>query len=319
MTSQNAPLFASPANLHVLSSMIKTSHRSPMLLGHVLPWAEEIDRSALPKLIDTSWIYGTEYWAQLSDKQRLEVLWLESARDVSYFIALEQYLPPMYMGYLTAFGSALAPEIEEYMMIFSKEEIVHTQMFRRYMDQAGLPSFVIPQRAGLAKVMHLLEHEPRSLPPIVGVLWTLVLEWAAELNAIHGTQAEGIEPFTKKMFWAHHVDEVRHITFGRRLVEDYFASKNAEELAPIRKLLKPAVSEVLEEFKFTEQICDLTSFEFPIQKTDLEAIRAIRASDNNTRLNEVRFKDIHQWLKQLDLMPEQIVPLGMEPASLSIN
>lgn len=319
MTSPSAPLFASQDNLRVINSMINTSHRSPMLLGSVLPWAEVIDRSAPPKKIETSWIHGTPYWDQLNDAQRLELLWLETARDVSYFIQLEQYLPPMYMGYLTAFGSALASEIEEYMMIFSKEEIVHTQMFRRYMEQAVLPYFVIPQRAGSAKVMQMLEHAPRSLPPIVGVLWTLVLEWAAELNAVHGTQTDGIESFTKKMFWEHHVDEVRHIAFGRRLCEDYFTSKSAEELAPIRQLLRPAVGDVLEEFKFTEQICDLTSFEFPFKNDDYATIRKVRASENNSRLNAVRFKEINDWLQKLDLLPAEIVPLGLEPAPAGIN
>ncbi|MDR2154577.1 MAG: diiron oxygenase [Burkholderiaceae bacterium] len=319
MAALNAPLFASQENLHVINSMINTSHRSPMLLGDVLPWDEMIDRSAPPKLASTSWIYGTKYWEQLTEAQRLEVLWLENARDVSFFIQLEQFLPPMYMSYLTAFGAALAPEIEEYMMIFAKEEIVHTQMFRRYLEKANLPNFVIPQRPGFAHVMHTLEHSPRSLPPIVGVMWTLVLEWAAELNAVHCTQVDGIEPITKQMFWAHHIDEVRHITFGRRLCEDYFTSKSVEELTPIRNLFKPAIGDVLEEFKYTEQISDLTSFEFPIHKTDLAAIRAVRASENNTRLNAVRFKEIIDWLTRLDLMPERIVPLGMEPVSSTIN
>lgn len=312
MTSPSVPLFASADNLHVIGAMINTSHRSPMLLGSVLPWAESaIDKSKLPKLVETSWIYGTEHWKNLTDEQRLEVLWLENARDVSYFIQLEQYLPPMYMGYLTAFGAALSPEIEEYMMIFAKEEIVHTQMFRRYMEQAKLPYFHIPQRAGSAKVMHTLEHSPRALPPIVGVLWTLVLEWAAELNAIYGTQHDNVESFTRKMFWEHHVDEVRHIAFGRRLCEDYFAAKSAEELAPIRALLKPAVGDVLEEFKFTEQICELTSFQFPFAGADLEAIRKVRGSDNNSRLNAERFKEITAWFKQLDLMPERIAPVEL--------
>lgn len=317
--TQNVPLFATSDNLRVIGSMINTSHRSPMLLADVLPWSASIDRSALPKLPETSWIYGTKYWDQMSDQQRIEVLWIETARDVSYFIALEQYLPPMYMGYLTAFGSALAPEIEEYMMIFSKEEIVHTQMFRRYLEKNNLPSFVVPQRAGSAPVMHMLEHSPRSVPPIVGVLWTLVLEWAAELNAIHGTQADSVEPFTRKMFWAHHIDEVRHITFGKRLVEDYFASKNEEELMGIRNLLKPAIGEVLEEFKFTEQILDFISFTPAFEKADFDAIRAIRASENNTRLNEIRFKDINEWLIKLDLMPSEITPVGAVVAPMPLN
>jgi hypothetical protein len=302
MTTQQAPIFASPENVRMIGTMVGTSYRSPMKVSDVLPWTEGINQALPPKLPETSWIYGTPYWDKLTDAQRLEVLWLENARDVSNFITLEQYLPPIYMGYLTAFGAALAPEVEEYMMIFSKEELVHTMMFRRYMEMAKLPTFVVPPREGYAPVMHKLEHEPRTTPPIVGVLWTLILEWSAELNAMHGTQADGIEPFTKKMFRAHHIDEVRHIAFGQRIVEDFFSARGEQELNYIRAMLKPAISDVFGEFKFTEQICDLTSFKFPVAKDDVEAIASIRKSENNTRLHIERFKDLSAWLEKLGLV-----------------
>ncbi|MFP5391657.1 MAG: diiron oxygenase [Gammaproteobacteria bacterium] len=301
MTNMQVPIFASPENLKVIGAMIGPSHRDPMKLEEVLPWEQGIDRSKPPKLPEASWLYGTPYWDQLTEAQRLEVLWLENARDVSNFITLEQYLPPIYMGYLAAFGQTLAPEIEEYMMIFSKEEIIHTMMFRRYMEQAGLPSFVVPPRAGYDPVFYKLEHEIRTTPPIFGVLWTVLLEWSAELNAMHGTQSDGIDPFTRKMFRQHHIDEVRHIAFGQRIVEDFFKVRPDSELDPMRALLKPALVDIFEEFKFTEQICDLTSFKFPFDKNDTAAIASVRNSENNTRLHHERFKEMTTWLEKLGL------------------
>jgi hypothetical protein len=187
------------------------------------------------------------------------------------------------------------------MMIFSKEELVHTMMFRRYMELTKLPSFIVPQRDGYSPVMDMLEHSPKTTPPIIGVLWTLVLEWSAELNAMHGTQSAGIEPFTKKMFREHHIDEVRHIAFGQRIVEDFFKARSEQELNYVRALLKPALRDLFEEFKFTEQICDLTSFKFPFASDDVDAIKLVRDSENNSKLHDQRFKDMDSWLKKLEL------------------
>jgi hypothetical protein len=302
MNPQNIPLYASPENVRVIGSMITTSHRSPMTLEGVLKWAEQgVDKSLPPKLPETSWLYGTKYWDQLTPSQRLEMLWLENARDVSMFITLEQYLPPIFMGYLNAFSHALAPEVEEYMMIFSKEEIVHTMMFRRYMERANLPYFVVPERPGYKPVMDMLEHSPKTTPPIIGVLWTLVIEWSAELNAMHGTQSEGIDPFTRQMFREHHIDEVRHIAFGRRIIEDYFENRSEKEVEYVRNLIKPALKDVFNEYRFTEQICGLTSFEFPFDADDAEAIKEVRESENNRKLHDARFKEMNEWLQKLGM------------------
>jgi hypothetical protein len=302
MNAPQTPIFASPENLRVFGTMIGTSFRAPLQPEHALDWSKGLDRTRPPKLPETSWIYGTPYWDRLTEAQRLEVLWLENARDVSNFITLEQYLPPLYMGYLIAFGPALAPEIEEYMMIFAKEELVHTLMFRRYMELGGLPAFELPRREGYNPVLDLLEHSPRTTPPILAVLWTLFLEWTAELNAMHGTQSDSIDSLTRQMYRVHHIDEVRHLAFGKRVVEDFYAACPRQQWDYIVNLMKPAIRDVYAEFRFTEQICDLTSFEFPVAKDDAEAINVIRNSENNKRLHHERFHEIDEWLAKLELL-----------------
>lgn len=301
--TQELPLFASKENVRVIGSMVTSSHRSPMTVEGVLNWeGPGVNKLLPPKMPTASWIYGTRFWDALTDEQRMELLWLENARDISMFIALEQYLPPIYMSYLIAFGDKLPPEVEEYMMIFSKEELVHTLMFRRYMSQAKLPRFVIPERPGYQPVMHMLEHSPKTTPPIIGVMWTLVIEWAAELNAMHGTQVDEVDPFTRAMFRAHHIDEVRHITFGKRIVEDFFATKSEEQKNYVRKLMGPAIKDVFNEFKFTEQICDMTSFKFPFSSDDGAAIQEVRESANNQRLQKERFGEMEAWLRELGIL-----------------
>lgn len=295
------PIYASPSTTKVIGAMIGPSYRAPMNLEEVLPWTEGVNLSLAPKLPETSWIYGTPYWDQLTEAQRLEVLWLENARDISMFILLEQYLPPMYMGYLSAFGEILAPEVDEYMRIFSKEELVHTLVFRRYMKVANLPLYKLPVKAGYRPVMDMLEHSPKTTPPVVGVMWTLVVEWAAELNAMHGTQAAGVDPLTKKLFREHHVDEVRHIAFGQRVVEDFFNVAPENQKNFVRALFKPAVKDLIDEFTFTEEICDMTSFKFPIASTDADAIQKVRESASNIALNKARFKDLNEWLEKLGM------------------
>lgn len=279
-----------------IRKLVQASHRSFMDVDGVLPWSEGIDLGCSPKMPSTSWIYGTAYWDALSESQRQELLWKETARDVSMFIWLEQTLPPLYVGYVNTYPHGLSPEIYEYLMIFSKEEIVHTLMFRRYMALARLPLFSPPTGPYTA----LLSKLP-VLHPAIGILWTLTLEWAAELVAMSGTQGHGVEALTQKMFHEHHVEEVRHITFGRRIIENFFNTASHAEQAAVREQFKPVLENLIDLLTFNPEIASHLSFPFPANVNDPEVVRSIRASENNRALNEVRFKPQRDWFVELGL------------------
>lgn len=292
--AKQAPILSTPDNLKLYGTLVSTSNRSSLEVDIALPWANGIDKAVLPKRAEHSWIYGTRYWDMLTDEQKHELLWLENGRDVTAFIKLERYLPILYVGYILKYRDELPKEIYDYLLIFSKEEIVHTMMFKRYMKLAQLPMIMDPEspfKAFLAVV--------GDMKPVFGIFFTLVLEWAAELNAVHLSQYEGCEPLTKRMFREHHVEEVRHIAFGKRIVEDFFEQGDPEEVARIREQFKPIVQGVYDEITFNRMMEDFTSFKFPVSKDDKEAIQEIRTSEHNRKLNAVRFKDLNDWLAKL--------------------
>jgi hypothetical protein len=283
-------------NKGIISGLIEKSHERPMDLNSVLPWATGVDKTRPPKQLDRLWLYGTPYWDMLTAEQKLETAWIETARDVSMFIRFEQLIPPLYIGYINRYGSAMPKEVYEYLMVFSKEEIVHTLVFQRYMKLAGLTHFRPP--VAYTKIMTVLP----ALHPCAGILYTLIIEWTAELAAMYGTQSDEVEPFTRCMFREHHIDEVRHIAFARRLVEDYFQSISPEELKPIRAMFRQMIPKFLSEFMYNAEIAEHTSFVFPVQRGDIEVISRIRNSEHYRQLNEVRFKEMFAWLRSLELM-----------------
>jgi hypothetical protein len=276
--------------------LIDFSHRSFMDVDSVLPWDKGIDRSLPPKDETTSWIYGTSCWDLLTPEQRHELLWDEIARDVSMFIWLEQTIPPLYVGYVNTYPDTLSREVYEYLMIFSKEEIVHTLMFRRFMSLAGLKLYSPPS----GPYIRLLDRLPK-LHPAIGILWTLTIEWTAELAAIYGTQGSNVEPLVRTMFHAHHLEELRHITFGRRVIESFFNTASPAEQELVRAQFKPVLRNLYDLVTFNPEIADRLSFPFPVDVSEPKVIESIRRSPNNLEMNEKRFKEQRDWFSSLGL------------------
>lgn len=293
-TALSNPFHASPGNLRSIATLVNTSNRGSMELDTVLPWATGTDRKQAPKHLEHSWIYGTKYWDMLTPEQQHELMWLETGRDVTAFIKLERFLPVLYVGLINKFRHGLPKEIYDYMLIFSKEEIVHTLMFRRFMKANNLPYIADTESPYKAFIENLA-----NIPPIYGVMFTLVVEWAAELNAMICTQYDGCEPFTRKMFREHHLEEVRHIAFGRKLCEDFVAQASAEERAKFKATFRPIANAVYDEITYNRLIGNFTSFRFPVGPEDREAIAEIRGSEHNRELNKVRFREMETWLVEI--------------------
>ena len=152
-----------------------------------------MDKTVAPKRAEHSWIYGSRYWHMLTAEQRHELLWLETGRDVTAFIKLERFLPVLYVGLINKHGDTMPKEIYDYMLIFSKEEIVHTLMFKRFMAAAKLPMIQDAESPYKSFIENV-----NSMPPADGIMFTLVVEWAAELNAVICTQYEGCKSITKE-------------------------------------------------------------------------------------------------------------------------
>lgn len=279
-----------------LARLIENSHADPMNLADSLDWSVGVNRALPPKLPEQCWIYGTPWYEALTPEQRHELLWLEIARDVSMFITLEQALPALYVGYLNQKEYNFRPEMYEYLMIFSKEEIVHTLVFKRYMKLAGLRQY---QSEGSGEVAM---RELRDAHPVAGILFTLILEWVAELGAMSATQHEGVDPLTRQLFYRHHVDEARHIAFARWVVESHFATAPDESVAQLRDMARRQVERMVPAYTFIPHIGEFTSFEFPIRIDDEAAIETVLKSPANAALNRKRFAPLYNWLKKVEIL-----------------
>lgn len=281
----------------VVDKLISTSHSKYMDLETVLPWAMEVDMTSPPKLEATSWIYGTPYWDGLSEQQRIETLYKETAREVTMFIVLEEVIPPLYINYAMKYANALPSNVREYLMIFSKEEIVHSLMFRRYLQHKNLAIFDT-----FSEFYRTLIQKMFSASPVGGILITLLVEWGAELNAMYSTQAEGVDTMTRDLFRVHHLEEVRHIGFGRQVVESYLAESSPAVRDQTRKMVKQLLDLYIPEFTYSSEIADHTSFDFPIPKDAYHLIKEVRNSANNRKVNSERFLEMTKWLAKIGML-----------------
>ncbi|WP_229415643.1 diiron oxygenase [Pseudoduganella armeniaca] len=294
-----SPIILDERSQKTVRTLINASHRNLLFLDKVVDWETGIDFTKLPKLAESSWIYGTEYWDMLTPEQRNEVLWLETGRDVSYFIWLEQTLPELYVGYVNKYHGTLADEVREYMLVFSREEIVHTLMFRRYLQAAKLKMWSHPENIPNYSAF---ENQLAGRHPVYGVCWNLLIEWFAELNSIYATQTDAIDPLTRKMFREHHTEETRHIAFARTVCENYFATAPKAEMDEMCAFFRKGYGFLLAEYSYMPEIARHTSFHFPIQPDDKAAIEAVRNSPNNRRLNAERFRDVHDWCVKYNII-----------------
>jgi hypothetical protein len=282
------------------------SHRSHMDLNTAVPWFEGVDRGLAPKKPESSWIYGTPAWESLTDAQRHELCWTENARDVSMFIWLEQTIPPLYMGYINRSGTLLPDYLKDYLLVFSGEEIVHVQVFRRYMEMAGLNAFSPPE--GLHELF--VDRLP-GMPPIFGMLSTLLVEWVAENAAQHNTESTQVEALTRRMFREHHREELRHITFAKWVIESMVAGSSPAAREGLREFTQTFIGRFVSQFTFNPEIVSQLSFDLACKRTDVASIDALRASPNNLRLNNDRFGPIFQWLRKIGLIDPEYAALGM--------
>lgn len=277
-----------------LTKLIAKSHDSYMDLNSILNWEMGANRAIAPKREDHGWIYGTKYWDALTPEQRIELLWLENAQTPAGFIWLEEGLSPLFIRLLHNFDGKIPDPIREYMMVFCKEEIVHTQMFRRYLKVAGLPVYERPEMMDF-----ILDVE--KMHPIVGILCTFLLEATAEESAMR-QEGPGIDPLTKQLYYEHHREEARHLAFGRWICESFFETASAQTKMMIGNVIRPTMSSAIPRFTYNPEISKYLSFDLGIDPNDSEEITRIRLSDNNRRVNAERYGPMLAWIKKLGIV-----------------
>jgi hypothetical protein len=278
-------------------SLTENSHESHITLNTSLNWEMSCDRSRWPKRPEACWIYGTPAWDALSPQQRVEMAWLETARDVSMFIWLEQALPPLFMGYINKQGPLLEDYMKDYLLVFSKEEIVHIQVFRRYMALTGLPTFNPPEG-----FYELYVEKMPQLPPLFGILMTLLVEWVAENTAMHAVAAGHVDPLTRQLFQLHHREELRHISFARWVIGSLVAELPEGERAGLRSFVEPIIDRVVRQSSVNREMALRAPFDVGFRYDDEAAVEAVRLTPNNRRINAERYGPVIDWLRRTGLV-----------------
>jgi len=280
----------------VFERLINSSHKEYIDINTSIPWELGVQKNQFPKKVDHMWLYGTPYFDQLSDEQKLEMAWLEVARDASFFIHFEQIIPLTYAAYINRYKEQMDDKVYEYLMIFSREELTHIMMFHRYLQVANLPWYPLPE--GYDQLASKLP----DMAPEVGILYTLLIEWTAENAVVASVEKGGVDPLTHELWVEHHKEEVRHIAFGKRIGEEFFARGNPDHVRMIQIQLRSLVGQLHYVYNFNPGIAQYLSFDLPFDVNDARIVHEIRTSEHNRKLNQERFSSINKWCTKLGIL-----------------
>ncbi|NRA87536.1 MAG: diiron oxygenase [Rhizobiales bacterium] len=278
-------------NKKMFERIIDVSYKDYIDVEKSLNWDIGVNRNIMPKLESHMWLYGTKYFDMLSSAQKLEMAWMEVARDVSLFIHFEQLIPYIFSSYINKYKHQLNRQIYEYMMIFEREELTHILMFHRFLDIAKLPWFGLPQ--GFDELAKKLP----EMPPEEGLIFTLFIEWTSENAVISSVRGQNCDPLTEELWRVHHMEEARHIAFGKKIGETFFEDGDDDRIYACRIQFGALLKQMHYVYNFNPEIANFLSFDLPFDISDDNIVHQIRSSEHNTRLNKDRFGSIYQWSK----------------------
>ena len=202
-----------------LCALSRTNYRSPY---GAFDWPATLDDDVwcmAPELIS---IHGTAQYEALTEPQRKRLSRYEAANFFSVSVDgeksfIEQLARMLYQPRLR--------DVTPYLLHFLDEENKHLVYFGEFcMRYVGR---VYPSRA----VVRPEKTGPHAEQDVLFFATVLAFEQMTDfLNTKMGTD-ERLHPIAKQINLAHHLDESRHIAFGRLVVKELF-EKNRAQLSP---------------------------------------------------------------------------------------
>lgn len=278
----------------LVRTLLRKSDERPLEVRTAIPWDLGIDRDRPAKVLSQLWVYDTLPHQVLTEQQRIETSWLEIARDVSWLIKIKECMSSLYTSFPSRYRRSMPPEVLDYLLVQSKEDIVHVLMLKRYMSMAGLPTF--EHFPAFERISALLP----EMHPGIAIVSNLVLTWIIDAGAMYATQSTGIDVITREIFKLHHADKSRHLDFSRRVIEDYFSDSSREDRQRLRQILGWVIPEMLSSYRFSPEIKAHASFAFPVDAPSM--ITAIQQSEHNEILDRERFQKLDVWLWTMGLI-----------------
>jgi hypothetical protein len=194
-----------------------------------IEWPETVDASEWTMSPELVSLYGTETWQKLDNAQRKKLAFHEVAGFFSLILHGERPLLEGMSHRMYAVEKNL--DVLEYMHHFLDEENKHMMMFsgylRRYVGK------VYPEKKlAIARPMAKGEEDAAFFAKVL-----VVEELSDYYNTVMG-QDDRLPKVIRDVNWTHHVDEARHIHFGRRYLNDIWeqniAHWSAEEKQKFR-------------------------------------------------------------------------------------
>lgn len=177
-------------------------------------------------------LYGTSAYDALDESQRRKLSLFELGNFFSLVLQGER---PLVQGLVhRLYSRSNTPEITEYLHHFVDEENKHMVMFgefcKRYVGK------VYPE-----KKITLPREYAKGEEEVAFFCKVLVVEELGDYYNLLIEKDERVEPIVRELNKVHHIDEARHLSFGRvytaELFERYSAEWSAEELAGFRTWL----------------------------------------------------------------------------------
>ncbi len=197
-----------------------------------LPWEDKLDDSQWvmsPELVS---LYGTPAWEALDKDGQRRLAWFECAGFFSLVLHGERPLLEGMSHRLYTVEKDLT--VLEYMHHFLDEENKHMMMFSTYLRK--FVGKIYPEK----KIPFARSFAPGE-EEVAFFTKVLVVEELSDYYNVQMSKDDRLAPLARAINHVHHVDEARHIHFGRTILRSLWArhsvSWSAEQLCSFRSWL----------------------------------------------------------------------------------
>lgn len=231
----------------VVDRLNRASVSRQMHLEDDHPWDEEVTNTTWLRKREALSIYGTHYYELATEEERRQLSIQELGTWWQAFMVLEKILTEYYMRLINNGAFQARPEIVDYMLHFSREEITHSMIFHKAMDHFQIELFEVPE---FLKDFYVDNCE-EGKTPLMSIYLTMLLEMVADYYQRFDVDGPEVSPLAKAIIKEHTREEARHIEWAKNMIfrlaqEDPGFLEQAQQYTPpfMRQLLDQGVTNV---------------------------------------------------------------------------
>lgn len=209
------------ASTELAARLSKASVKKAWDVYSAIDWPAELDRSRWAMSPELVSLHGTPTWDRMSEEERKRL----SFHDLIAFFSLTLHGErPLIQGLAGRLYMGLAEEITDYLHHFLDEENKHMVMFGEFCKRyAGR---VYPEKKLAFPTKYTKGEEE-----LMFFLKALVVEELGDVYNVEIARDERVEPLVREINDVHHMDEARHLVFGRRYLRDVW-EKHSPSFTP---------------------------------------------------------------------------------------